>query len=103
MNRLDPATIGPAELGLMLAQLMEVNPAHELVVAARLALEIGASRAQAPLNLDDYIGGRFHRQNELAEHTAVQKARYGPTGDRDQWVAPREGDYQGTAQRRAAA
>jgi hypothetical protein len=70
-----------ADLGLKLSQLPHD---HELVVAARLALEIRADRMQS---YDDYAGGRFHRTHELpSEHTELQKLRYPPNGDRDEWV-----------------
>ena len=70
-----------ADLGLRLAQL---PPDHELVVAARLALEIRADRMQS---YDDYVGGRYHRTHELpGEHSELQKRRYPPHGDRDEWV-----------------
>ena len=85
----EPGRIDPSDLGLALSQLPHD---HELVVAARLALEVRADRMPSS---DDYPGGRYHRIHELPEHTALQKARYGPTGDRDQWVRSREGDFQG--------
>lgn len=39
-----------------------------------------------PLCLDDYVGGQFHRANELAEYTELQRHRWPPTGDRDLWI-----------------
>lgn len=69
------------DLGLKLSQLPHD---HELVVAARLALELRAERMQS---YDDYANGRFHRTHELpGEHTELQKLRYPPNGDRDEWV-----------------
>lgn len=73
--------INPADLGLKLAQLPHD---HALVVAARLAAEIRAERMPS---YDDYADGRFHRTHELpAEHAELQKRRYPPNGDRDEWV-----------------
>ena len=72
--------LDPVSLGSALARLPHD---HELVVASRLALEV---RADAMHSGDDYPGGRYHRIHDLPEHTAVQKARWGPTGDRDLWV-----------------
>ena len=72
--------LDPVALGAALARLPHD---HELVVASRLALEV---RADAMHSGDDYPGGRYHRIHDLPEHTAVQKARWGPTGDRDLWV-----------------
>lgn len=70
-----------ADLGLKLSQLPHD---HELVVAARLAVEIREARMQS---YDDYAGGRFHRTHELpGDHTELQKLRYPPNGDRDEWV-----------------
>jgi hypothetical protein len=70
-----------ADLGLKLSQLPHD---HELVVAARLALELRADRLQS---YDDYAGGRYHRTHELpGEYTELQKRRYPPNGDRDEWV-----------------
>jgi hypothetical protein len=70
-----------ADLGLKLSQLPHD---HELVVAARLAMELRADRMQS---YDDYVGGRFHRTHELPdEYTELQKLRYPPNGDRDEWV-----------------
>jgi hypothetical protein len=70
-----------ADLGLKLSQLPHD---HELVVAARLALEIRADRMQS---YEDYADGRFHRTHELpGEHTDLQKLRYPPNGDRSEWV-----------------
>lgn len=70
-----------ADLGLKLSQLPHD---HELVVAARLALEIRAARMQS---YDDYGDGRFHRTHELpGEYTELQKLRYPPNGDREEWV-----------------
>jgi hypothetical protein len=70
-----------ADLGLKLSQLPHD---HELVVAARLALEIRADRMPS---YDDYADGRYHRTHELpGEHTALEKLRYPPNGDRDEWV-----------------
>lgn len=75
-----------AKLGLNLARLMETDPDHELVTAARLALEIGYARASQPFNIEDFVGGRYHRANDIAEYSEVQKRRYPPNGDRDEWV-----------------
>lgn len=72
--------VDPQDLGLALAQLPHD---HHLVVAARLALETRADRMPS---YDDYPGGRYHRIHDLPEHTEVEKARWGPTGDRDLWV-----------------
>lgn len=72
--------VDPSDLGLALAQLPHD---HQLVVAARLALE---ARAERMPSYDDYAGGRYHRVHDLPEHTDLQKARWGPTGDRDLWV-----------------
>jgi len=70
-----------ADLGLKLAQLPHD---HELVVAARLALEVRADRLQS---YDDYDAGRYHRLHELpGKYTELQKRRYPPNGDRDEWV-----------------
>lgn len=79
-----------ADLGLKLSQLPHD---HELVVAARLALEIRADRMQS---YDDYGDGRYHRTHELpGEYTQLQKLRYPPNGDRDEWVRAKEGDFRG--------
>ena len=72
--------LDPVSLGSALARLPHD---HELVVASRLALEV---RADAMHSGDDYPGGRYHRIHQVPEYTAVQKARWGPTGDRDLWV-----------------
>ena len=72
--------IDPVSLGSALARLPHD---HDLVVASRLALEV---RADAMHSGDDYPGGRYHRIHQVPEHTAIQKARWGPTGDRDLWV-----------------
>lgn len=70
-----------ADLGLKLSQLPHN---HELVVAARLALEIREARMQS---YDDYGDGRFHRTHELpGQHSELQTLRYPPNGDRDEWV-----------------
>jgi hypothetical protein len=70
-----------ADLGLKLSQLPHDD---ELVVAARLALELRADRMQS---YDDYAGGRFHRTHELpGEYSELQKLRYPPNGDREEWV-----------------
>lgn len=76
----DVDRVDATDLGLRLAQLPHD---HELVVAARLALEAKADRMHS---YDDYPGGRYHRIHDLPEHTDLQKARWGPTGDRDLWV-----------------
>jgi hypothetical protein len=76
----DAGRVDPSDLGLTLARLPHD---HELVVAARLALETRADRLHS---YDDYPGGRFHRIHDLPEHTDLEKARWGPTGDRDLWV-----------------
>lgn len=89
--KVEPERVNPADLGLALSQLPHD---HELVVAARLALEVRAERLPS---YDDYADGRYHRIHDLPEHTAVEKARWGPAGDRDEWVRPREGDYRGAA------
>ena len=86
MKLLDPNAISGADLALCIARAMEIDPDHELVVAARLALEIGYARASRPWNLEDFAGGRYHRSHEIAEHTELQKLRYPPTGSRDLWV-----------------
>lgn len=78
-----------ADLGLKLSQLPHD---HELVVAARLALEIRAERMQSA---EDYPGGRYHRIHDLPEHTALEKLRYPPNGDRDEWVKERDTDWKG--------
>ena len=76
----DPEWVDPRDMGLALARLPHD---HALVVAARLALE---ARAERMPSYDDYPGGRYHRIHDLPEHTAIHKARWGPTGDRDLWV-----------------
>lgn len=78
-----------ADLGLKLSQLPHD---HELVVAARLALEIRADRMQSA---EDYPGGRYHRLHDLPERTALDKLRYPPNGDRDEWVKERDSDWKG--------
>jgi hypothetical protein len=78
--KFNPEEVDAADLGLALSQLPHD---HQLVVAARLALEVRADRM---LSGDDYPGGRYHRLHDLPERTAVEQARYGPTGDRDLWV-----------------
>jgi hypothetical protein len=79
-----------ADLGLKLSQLPHD---HELVVAARLALELRSDRMQS---YDDYAGGQYHRTHELpGEYTELQKVRYPPYGDRDEWARSREGDFPG--------
>ena len=76
----DAERVDPRDLGLALAQLPHD---HDLVVAARLALE---ARAERMPSYDDYPGGRYHRIHDLSEYTAVEKARWGPTGNRYLWV-----------------
>jgi hypothetical protein len=81
-TKMDPADLDAArDLGLKLTQLPHD---HALVIAARLALEIRADRMQS---YDDYPDGRYHRTHELpGEYTELQKRRYPPNGDRDEWV-----------------
>lgn len=86
MKRLDPNGISGADLALCLARVMETDPDHELVVAARLALEIGYARASRPFNIEDFVDGRYHRAPEIAAYSELQKLRWPPTGDRDLWV-----------------
>jgi len=74
------------DLGLKLAKLMETDPDNEAVTAARLALEIGYSRANQPFNIEDFAGGKYHRAPEIAEYSELQKRRWPPNGDRDEWV-----------------
>lgn len=76
----DAGRVDPGDLGLALAQLPHD---HDLVVAARLALEV---RADAMHSGDDYPGGRYHRIHEFTAHDDVQRHRWGPTGDRDLWI-----------------
>jgi hypothetical protein len=59
--------IDPIDLGLLLAQLMEVDPSHELVLAARLALEIGDARRAAHREL---------REASLDVHSALSPAEW---------------------------
>lgn len=69
------------DLGVKLSQLPHDD---YRVVAARLALELRADRMQS---YDDYGDGRYHRIHELpGEYTELQKRRYPPNGDRDEWV-----------------
>lgn len=83
--------VDPRDLGLALSQLPHD---HELVVAARLALEVRAERMPS---YEDYPGGRYHRIHELPEHTETDLRRYPPTGDRDEWVKERDTDWKGLA------
>lgn len=96
---MSPGEISPTELLAMLSQL---PPGDALILAARYGVEFSAARAERPW-LDDYLGGRYHRQHVLPEYTEAQKRRYPPHGDRDEWVKPREGDFHGAQQNRRAA
>jgi len=78
--------VDPADVALLIARLAETDPDHELVVAARLALEVAYARASRPFNIEDFAGGRYHRANEIAEYDSILKRRYPPNGDRDEWV-----------------
>lgn len=80
---MNPDEISPVELAVMLSLLPST---HVLLTAARAGLEVGALREGVPLNLGDYAGGRFHRAHELAEHSEIQRRRWPPNGDRDEWV-----------------
>jgi hypothetical protein len=78
------------DLGVKLSQLPHDD---YRVIAARLAMEIRADRMQSN---DDYAGGLYHRIHELPEkYSELQKQRYPPNGDRDEWVRSREGDFPG--------
>lgn len=80
---MNPDETSPAELAVMLSLLPTTHP---LITAALVGIEVGALREGTPLNLDDYVGGRYHRNHELAEHTEVQIRRWPPTGNRELWV-----------------
>jgi hypothetical protein len=80
LHRLDPVALAVA-----LSELVASHPDHPVAAAARLAVDVGdLRRAGSPL--DDYAGGRFHREHVLDEYTAIQKCRWPPTGDRSAWI-----------------
>lgn len=35
---------------------------------------------------EDYIGGRYHRAHALPAYAELQRLRYPPNGDRDEWI-----------------
>lgn len=73
----------PAVLGLAVAQFfVQAEPVQ--LRALFLAVELAEQRA--PWLVDDYPGGRWHRQNELIRHTEVMRRRYPPNGDRAEWI-----------------
>lgn len=80
---MNPDDISPVALAVMLSLLPST---HVLVTAARAGLEAGRLREDAPLGLDDYAGGRFHRANTLTEYTKLQRHRWPPSGDRELWI-----------------
>ena len=67
----------------------EFLAAPESVRQAALMV-VGISRVHntepALLSRDDYPGGKYHRQHALDEYSEIQRRRYPPNGDRDQWV-----------------
>jgi hypothetical protein len=88
--RLD--TRGPVDLAAMLASFGPMRLAAalsllqpELLVPARLGLEVAHLRAGSVLD-EDYCGGRYHRHNTLLELSDLQKRRYPPTGNRELWI-----------------
>lgn len=80
---MNPDDISPVDLAVMLSLLPTT---HILVTAARAGLDVGRLREDAPLCLDDYADGRFHRAHELAEYSELQRRRWPPTGDRELWI-----------------
>jgi hypothetical protein len=77
--------LDPVVLAVALVQYADTRDADDaLLVAIALALEIANLRRPNPF--DDYPGGRYHRNHPLPKYTELQRLRYPPTGDRDEWV-----------------
>lgn len=77
---IDVASLDPVALAVALSLL---DPVHPVAIAARAGLDVAAMRSGWP---QDYIGGRYHRPTRLPERTALQVARWPPTGDRELWI-----------------
>lgn len=84
----DPERVDPRDLGLSLAQL---PPDHDLVVAARLAVEIAdQKRALREASLDVHSAHTPAEWRQWADqyvsHEQLERRRFAPTGDREEWV-----------------
>jgi len=90
-------TVVPHRLAELLAQLDPARLAAvisllppEQLLAVRVGAEVALDRADhqlAELRGADYPGGRFHRQHPLIYRTVLQRRRFPPNGDRDEWIA----------------
>ncbi|OLS99367.1 hypothetical protein BJF90_39340 [Pseudonocardia sp. CNS-004] len=89
-------TFDPLALALVLAQLDEVDPEHELLVAARLALDIAAARrverrALREAALDVHAARTPAQWRRWAQHHApfeeLQRRRGEERGPDGQWRA----------------
>lgn len=76
LNHLDPVQLA--------VELSQLPP--ELIIAARVGLEVAAARAGITYLHDDVLDGRWHRNNVLNMPTELMKRRWPPTGNRDLWV-----------------
>lgn len=87
LGKLTPAGLS-AELAKvrleLLAGALSLLPV-ELLLAARLGVEVGHLRAGRLID-EDYAGGRWHRHNVLPAVSVLEKLRWPPDGDRAAWV-----------------
>lgn len=78
------ARLGPVRLAVVVSLL----PVDQLL-AVRVGAEVALLRADHQLDellLADYPGGRYHRTHPLTYATELQRRRFPPNGDRDEWI-----------------
>ncbi|MGI5127454.1 hypothetical protein ACQEVB_11650 [Pseudonocardia sp. CA-107938] len=86
----------------LLAAAVSMLPA-DVLLAAKVGAEIGYAR-HGQMLADDWPGGRHHRPNPTIV-SQLQRYRYPPNGDRDEWIkwGPAGAPHSGAPTRRAAA
>lgn len=89
LRTLDPATLVAALV--VLGRLDDETDPHGI------AVELAAVHLVRDPGVDNYPGGRWHRQAVIRGVRELERLRYPPTGDRDRWVQPKPEDYRGQA------
>lgn len=89
LRTLDPATLAAA--------LVVLGRRDDEADPHGIAVELAAVALTRDPVLDNYAGGRWHRQNAIRGVRDLDQLRYPPAGDRDLWVKPKPGDHRGQA------
>jgi hypothetical protein len=86
LRDLDPTRLAAAVSLLSADTLVAVAVGVDVGLGRHRMLAQFAEQVAVHALTDDWPGGRFHRQNPICYPTELQRRRWPPNGDRDEWI-----------------